>query len=122
MKLPRTVYAIQHNVTKKIYIGSSNNLEQRYKNHIWQLRAGKHHVRDMQKDFDEFGEDYSLFVLGEITRFTERGLEYEWMRKYNTTTRGVGYNYLDQERVISHGINCVPYKKGLPNPICEVKP
>lgn len=120
MRLPRKVYAIQHNVTKKIYIGSSHDVDTRYKSHIWALRAGKHSVSDMQEDYDEHGEDYSVFILDEITSYDKRGLEYEWMRKYNSIDRNYGYNYKDQERVISHGINTVPYKDGVPVPISEV--
>lgn len=119
MRLPRKVYAIQHNVTKKIYIGSSHDTDARYKSHIWALRAGKHSVDDMQDDYDEYGEDYSVFILDEITEFAQRGREYEWMRKYNSVDRKYGYNYKDKERIISHGINLVPYKAGLPDAIRE---
>lgn len=27
IRFPRTVYAIQHNITKRIYVGSSNDIE-----------------------------------------------------------------------------------------------
>ena len=77
MKLPRKVYAIQHNTTKRIYIGSSVDVEARYMNHMYQLRAGKHIVEDMQDDFINYGEDYSLFILYEITEHKDRFKEYE---------------------------------------------
>jgi hypothetical protein len=102
-----------------MYIGSSHDVEKRYKSHVWALRSGRHTVADMQDDYDEYGEDYSLYILGEITEFEERGAEYEWMRKYQTIQRGVGYNYMDKERVISHSINDVPFKDGLPNPLAR---
>lgn len=96
MKLPRKVYAIQHNVTKKVYIGSSNDLQRRYKDHINLLRTGKHHVEDMQKDFDEYGEDYSFQELDAINSYDEAGKEFDWMEKYQSRVRGIGYNYKDQ--------------------------
>lgn len=102
MVVPRKVYAIQHNVTKRIYIGSSKDAQKRYLNHMYRLRQGKHHIEDMQKDFDEYGENYSLFILDDIQEFAERGKEYEWMHRLNTFTRGIGYNYKD-------------HKKGAPN-------
>lgn len=114
MDFPRKIYAIQHNVTKRIYIGSTKNVDSRYLNHIYKLRGGKHHIEDMQKDFDEYGEDYSLFVLEEITEWAERIKEYEWMRKYNSFERGVGYNYMDQGKEMACIRNTPPYKKGLP--------
>lgn len=47
MKLPRIIYAIQHNVTKRIYVGSSANVENRYWNHMNNLRNHKHNIEDM---------------------------------------------------------------------------
>jgi hypothetical protein len=41
------------------------------------------------------------------------------MRKYQTVDRNHGYNYKDKERAISHAINFVPYKDGLPAPVEE---
>lgn len=114
MDLPRKIYAIQHNVTKRIYIGSSKNVNQRYLNHIYILRAGKHHVEDLQRDFLEHGEDFSLFILDEINTWEERVKEYEWMRKYNTFERGIGYNYMDRGKEMACIRNTPPYKEGLP--------
>ena len=35
MDFPRKVYAIQHNVTERIYIGSSRKVKDRYMNHMY---------------------------------------------------------------------------------------
>ena len=114
MKLPRKVYAIQHNVTKRIYIGSSGNVEKRYKHHISQLRSGKHHIEDMQDDFIKYGEDYSFYIIDEITRFEDRRREYEWMLKYESYIRGKGYNYKDVGFANAMNKTVIPYKEGLP--------
>lgn len=98
MNRVKTIYAIQHNVTKRIYIGSTQNVRKRYFQHISKLRNGKHSVEDMQKDFDQYGEDYALFILEEINGCGNRAKEYEWMRKYRSDVRGIGYNYKDQAR------------------------
>lgn len=95
MLLPRQVYSIQHNVTKKIYIGSSGRLEKRIANHMNLLRAGKHPVEDMQKDFDEYGENYTVQVLDVIDSYEEAVKEHEWKEKMQSWVRGVGYNYKD---------------------------
>lgn len=116
MDFPRKIYAIQHNVTKRIYIGSTKNVDTRYLSHIYKLRGHKHHIEDMQKDFDEYGEDYSLFVLEEIYEWADRIKEYEWMHKYNTIERGIGYNYMDQGKELACIKNTPPYKHGLPEP------
>lgn len=95
MKFPRQVYAIQHLVTRKIYIGSSANVEQRYATHLSQLRNGTHPVEDFQKDFDEYGERLSLTILDEIADKWELEKEYGWMDLYETYKRPYGYNYKD---------------------------
>ena len=102
MKMPRKVYAIQHNVTKKIYIGSSYDPKKRYSAHISNLKNGKHPVEDMQKDFDEYGEDFSFSIIDEITKYDERNREYEWMQKHQSNIRGIGYNYKDKENTVLH--------------------
>ena len=112
MDRPRYVYAIQHNVSKRIYIGSSQEVKNRYQNHMYLLRAGKHKIEDMQTDFDEYGEDYSLFILDEYTSRRERGKEYEWMMKYQSHIRGKGYNYKD--KVAANWRNRLPLKGGKP--------
>lgn len=119
MDIPRKIYAIQHNVTKRIYIGSSKNPSERYLNHINRLKNGKHTVEDMQKDFDEYGEDFSLFIIDEITTFQDRKKEYEWMKKYKSNIRGIGYNYKDHEKKVLHSKYDVPYKEGLPEPLMQ---
>lgn len=111
---PRTVYAIQHNVTKKLYIGSSKDVRTRYLGHLSQLRNGNHPVEDLQNDYDEYGEDFSLFILATINDSSERRLEYEWMRRYNSNVRGIGYNYREHAKVVNLDVDPVPYKEGLP--------
>lgn len=95
MKLPRKVYLIRHDVTGRVYIGSSADIETRYMNHMYALRAGNHPVEDMQKDFDEYGEKFTFTVVDEITTMDECEKEYEWMREFKSYVRGVGYNYKD---------------------------
>ena len=90
MDYPRFIYAIQHNESKRMYIGITRNVKRRYLNHIYALRSGKHSIEDMQKDFDEYGENYTLFVLEDLDK------EYEYMREYQTYVRGIGYNYKDK--------------------------
>lgn len=115
MDFPRKVYAIQHNVTKRIYIGSSKNVEERYWSHIYALRNGKHPVEDMYSDFVAYGEDFSVFVLDEIKKYEDKGKEYEWMEKYNSHIQGIGYNYKDRVFHAKKERNVVPIKPGLPS-------
>ena len=95
MTLPREVYVIRHNKTKRCYVGSSKSAENRFKNHLFQLRAHKHLNEYMQKDFDIYGEDYTLTVIDKIANYEEKNKEYDWMVKLCSGERGKGYNYKD---------------------------
>ena len=97
MKFPRKIYAITHNVTKRTYIGSSCRVEARIGSHLSRLRCHKHHIGDMQADYDKYGELYSIEVIDEISCYDERHKEYEWMERFKSRIRGIGYNYLDKE-------------------------
>lgn len=95
MNYPRKVYAIRHNVTGRVYIGSSHRVDKRFVQHINALRSHKHPVEDMQADFDQYGEDFSMTILEHIAEPTDKYKEYDWMRKNRSYVRGVGYNYRD---------------------------
>lgn len=95
------VYAIQHKGTGRIYVGSTTQeITERFMQHIWALRRGKHSIELMQDDFDKYGEDYDFFDLGEYNSFIDnhfvgRQEEHNFMDKYGTDNPAVGYNYND---------------------------
>ena len=95
MDFPRVIYRIQHNETGRIYIGSSQDLESRIRSHIYMLRSGTHHNALLQKDFDEYGEDYTVFEIETIDTAKERDREYYWMEKLHTDDPIIGYNGKD---------------------------
>ena len=97
MNFPRKVYAIRHNVTNRVYIGSSANVDRRLKAHINALRRHAHIVEDMQEDFDKYGEDYTFTILDEVFEYDDKAKEYEWMKKYQSHIRSIGYNYNDRK-------------------------
>lgn len=98
-KYPRVVYMITHNVTKRMYIGSTSQYARRMQLHFSALRSGRHSVDDMQKDFDIYGEDYTIEILDNITQITSFRKEYDYMNLYNSRMRGIGYNYKDNHAV-----------------------
>ncbi len=97
MNYPRKVYAIRHNVTGRVYIGSSCHVDKRFNEHINALRSHRHPVEDMQADFDQYGEDFSMTILEHVATNADRNREYDWMRKNQSYIRGVGYNYKDRK-------------------------
>lgn len=110
----RQIYALQHDATKKIYIGVSQNPVDRYRAHMSSLRNGKHKNEDMQHDYDNVGKEFSLFILEEVDA-ASRVKEYEWMRKYGSHIRGRGYNYKDIFAREGYMTTLeIPLKDGLP--------
>lgn len=99
MELPRVVYAIKHNKTNKVYIGSTASPERRFRAHLSNLKNGTHSVEDFQADFDRFGADLSFVILDEIKTHDERTKEKEYMEKYESFDRSKGYNYKDRMHI-----------------------
>ena len=107
------VYAIQHNVTGRIYIGRTQNLQQRCTSHFSALKKGIHKIGLMQSDYNAYGDDYTVFIVDEIHSFDERGKEIEWMEKLKTYDPDIGYNYKDLH--FSHRIQ-IDFVNGVPTP------
>ena len=95
MDFPRKIYAIKHNTTGKIYVGSSQQVDKRISAHLSRLRSHTHGVEDMQADFDKYGENYTITILDEISKPEDWVKEYECMTKNWSAIRGFGYNYKD---------------------------
>ena len=112
---PRKVYAIQHNTTGRIYVGSTKNVTNRYWAHMGDLRNGKHCNKGMQKDFNEYGENYSLYILDTIETGKQKDIEYYWMEKLKTYDPKIGYNKNDPHFRRKYPQE-VPIVKGIPTP------
>ena len=125
------IYAIQHNKTRKIYIGCSKNVGKRYLEHISLLRRGTHSSAEMQSDFNNYGADFSLFVLQKVPNgsvqvvsdefdgavLTKRVIaELKWMREYNTVVDGYNVQDIKARRIlgIEKGKEKIPFCDGLP--------
>lgn len=94
----KVIYAIQHNVTKRIYVGCSLHYEKRIREHICHLRNGKHTNKELQKDFDLYGESYSYFIIERNVPFHgcfDR--EKMWMSVLKSNEINTGYNLMKTE-------------------------
>lgn len=111
---PKTVYAIQHKVTGRIYVGKTQNLNERLYAHLIALKRGRHDNELMQTDANEYGCDFNCYILDTINNVSERKKEHEWMDKLNTGDKRVGYNYKDVHFRFRR--KPIPITEGLPIP------
>ena len=96
MKFPRVVYALRHDATGKVYVGSTSNLHARILMHINCLKRGEHQVPGFQSDYDQHeNKNLSVTVLDTVENWDEKDREYEWMDRYKAHDPRYGYNYLD---------------------------
>lgn len=57
------IYIIKNIINGKYYLGSSNNLENRFKQHLNHLLKGTHHSVILQRAFDKYGSDNFQFEI-----------------------------------------------------------
>jgi group I intron endonuclease len=65
------IYKIENKVNNRFYIGSSVNIENRWGEHISQLRKNKHANYHLQKDWNQFGEKCFIFSVMKKIRIHE---------------------------------------------------
>ena len=96
MDWKRTIYALRHEATGKLYIGITANVHQRYLKHVNRLKNGTHNAKALQADYDTYEDKrLTMIVLEEVYDFADRDKEYEWMAAFDTFSPDRGYNYAD---------------------------
>lgn len=114
------VYVLKHIPTGKVYVGCSNNVERRINEHISQLKRGTHPVERMQDDFNEYGNDYSYYILFEAyASYDAFMMERHFMSLLDSRDPNKGYNYGDNSLKFSlddykeNKLNAKGYKEEL---------
>jgi len=98
-----TVYAIRHNVTGRIYVGATINLNRRIYEHITALRYKRHSIELMQEDFDTYGNDLSFFILFDSHKPGDTAsycfdIEKLYIEILGTRNPDKGYNYKEPSK------------------------
>lgn len=91
------VYKITNINNNEVYIGSSKNIERRWKEHLEDLKAGVHHSYKLQKCYNSLKDknDLKFEVLVEVTNEDDLiDLEQFYYNKYDS---------------YRHGYNCCRY-------------
>lgn len=92
------VYKITNIRNNKIYIGSSNNIHQRWKNHIRELETNKHNNIYLQNDWNVYKKDNFKFeVIKECAEDIRYSVEQKYLNELMPFYRtGKGYNICEK--------------------------
>ena len=93
-----SIYAIQCTENKKIYIGrTQQTIKERIIVHLQSLRSGRHTNKELQSDFNKYGENcFEFYELESEIPYEDRFKEKEYMEKYKSYESKYGYNTKDQ--------------------------
>lgn len=94
MSRSKIIYAIQHDITGRVYVGMTEHLQNRLDTHFSLLKSHKHSNKAMQKDCDEHGFGYTVYILEEVSP-EEKWKERYYMETMRTDDPEIGYNSCD---------------------------
>lgn len=86
------IYQIRNLVNSRVYVGSAVNLANRRKEHLSNLRRGKHHSPKLQNAWLKYGEDAFVFEVLEVVDCRETLLEAEQRHIDALSAVKCGYN------------------------------
>lgn len=89
--MAKGIYKITNNRTGETYIGQTNNLDHRKKQHAQDLASGTHHNRGMQQDYNR-GDGFSFEVLEHVDGSRNKLHEREKAQIRNHNSFYAGYN------------------------------
>ena len=102
------IYRIYCKSEDKSYIGKSINIEERWKNHLNELKKGKHINKKLQKVFNKYGkDDFEFSILKEVDDYYEiTYYESYYAEKFNAFNKGYNiaklFNSQDIEYVLKN--------------------
>lgn len=89
------IYLIKNIITKKVYVGCSLNIKDRWKSHRVSLKRKKHHSIHLQRAWNKYGEN--CFIFG-VLEFCEKEdlqkMEQYYLDFYKSYENNKGYNIL----------------------------
>jgi group I intron endonuclease len=89
------VYLIVCRANRRIYVGSSVDIVQRWRAHLCNLRKGRHHSRWLQRSWDKYGaRSFDFVIWSPGCRAAIRKLEAYWIKELDTAR--AGFNQTDE--------------------------
>lgn len=88
------IYKIENLINGKIYVGKTLHLNKRFKEHLWELKKGKHFNEYLQNSWNKYGEEnFKFSILEEVSNkdiLYEK--ELEWILRLKANDSKYGYN------------------------------
>jgi hypothetical protein len=94
------IYKITNIKVGKFYIGSSKDIEKRWKDHVYMLNRNQHHSLYFQNAWNKYGEDNFKFEIIEMINDESILLDREqyWLDKTQCYNSKIGYNISKSSR------------------------
>lgn len=94
MEIKSGIYKIINIVNGKFYIGSSEHLDIRKKEHFRELNLNKHANKKLQNSYNKYGKENFKFEIIEYVEDVNTLLKVEqkWLDKLKPYNRDIGYN------------------------------
>ena len=90
------IYKIQNIVTLQIYVGLSNDIIRRKKEHLTSLLGNRHENKHLQHSFNKYGKDnFQFTIIDSNNNYSIKDLELLeklYIMKYNSFNKTEGFN------------------------------
>ena len=97
------IYKIINKIDGKIYIGSSNNIDRRWRQHTSALNNQRHENDYLQRSWDKHGkESFEFLIIEEVTVETLLIREDYWIQEFKSFDRMYGYNLIEKPSRKTH--------------------
>ncbi|CZR96208.1 MULTISPECIES: GIY-YIG nuclease family protein [unclassified Clostridioides] len=81
MKFDTGVFIIKSNITKKIYLGKSNDIKSKFNSLKFQLSAGSCMIKDLNNDWKKHGEKAFTFEILELIKHDDNKTEKDYLEE-----------------------------------------
>lgn len=88
-----TIYKITNTINNKCYIGSSINVTERLRTHLYKLNNNNHTNQHLQNAYNKYKKENFVFEI--VVYCSKRSitfLEKKYIKKYKTLNKKYGYN------------------------------
>jgi len=85
------IYEVKNSVTEKRYIGQTKNIQGRKREHLSNLKYKQHYNKELQKDFNKYGErNFQFSVIEKVLEENANEREKYWIKSLKE--RDLSYN------------------------------